>query len=427
MKYASLPRSKNQVNNLRPLRLGKDQKDKFFKFRRAKNIIKGLIPLVLVTCILISLAIFLITLSGTGSYVNYIFSGTSLHSSAGRVNVLLLGIAGGAHDGASLTDTIMIASYSLKTNQVYLFSIPRDLWLPAMRSKANAVYQIGLSQDSGLGLAKTVFGNVLGIPIHYGLRVDFRGFVQAIDAIDGVEVIVEKSFDDYLYPITGKENDLCGNAEEEKDFSEEEAAKLNIDPGKRKVLITPEGQIATDSAQEDKGIKYFSCRYEHVSFSKGKMNMNGSIALAFARSRHGTNGEGSDFARSKRQQKVIEAVRNKLLSIETLVNPQKVTDLTAALGKSIDTDISVKEAIEFYKLSKKLDKTYNFVLDDSPKSGLPDGRKSLFIHPPASDYGGAYILTSQDDDFSIVQDYVRKILEGEITEYEATASARTSN
>ena len=427
MKYASLPRSKNQVNNLRPLRLGKDQKDKFFKFRRAKNIIKGLIPLVLVTGILISLAIFLITLSGTGSYVNYIFSGTSLHSSAGRVNVLLLGIAGGAHDGASLTDTIMIASYSLKTNQVYLFSIPRDLWLPAMRSKANAVYQIGLSQDSGLGLAKTVFGNVLGIPIHYGLRVDFRGFVQAIDAIDGVEVIVEKSFDDYLYPITGKENDLCGNAEEEKDFSEEEAAKLNIDPGKRKVLITPEGQIATDSAQEDKGIKYFSCRYEHVSFSKGKMNMNGSIALAFARSRHGTNGEGSDFARSKRQQKVIEAVRNKLLSIETLVNPQKVTDLTAALGKSIDTDISVKEAIEFYKLSKKLDKTYNFVLDDSPKSGLPDGRKSLFIHPPASDYGGAYILTSQDDDFSIVQDYVRKILEGEITEYEATASARTSN
>ena len=124
---------------------------------------------------------------------------------------------------------------------------------------------------------------------------------------------------------------------------------------------------------------------------------------------------------------MIEAVRNKLLSIETLVNPQKVTDLTAALGKSIDTDISVKEAIEFYKLSKKLDKTYNFVLDDSPKSGLPDGRKSLFIHPPASDYGGAYILTSQDDDFSIVQDYVRKILEGEITEYEATASARTSN
>ena len=63
MKYASLPRSKNQVNNLRPLRLGKDQKDKFFKFRRAKNIIKGLIPLVLVTGILISLAIFLITLS----------------------------------------------------------------------------------------------------------------------------------------------------------------------------------------------------------------------------------------------------------------------------------------------------------------------------------------------------------------------------
>ena len=76
-------------------------------------------------------------------------------------------------------------------------------------------------------------------------------------------------------------------------------------------------------------------------------------------------------------------------------------------------------------MSKKLDKTYNFVLDDSPKSGLPDGRKSLLVHPLASDYGGAYVLVSQDDDFSIVQEYVRKILGGEITEYDATASARS--
>ena len=74
----------------------------------------------------------------------------------------------------------MVASYNLKTNQIYLFSIPRDLWLPALKSKANAVYQIGLSEKEGLELSKTVFGNVLGLPIHYAVRVDFRGFVQAI-------------------------------------------------------------------------------------------------------------------------------------------------------------------------------------------------------------------------------------------------------
>lgn len=405
-------------HGLRPLNLSKRGKAKIFK---------KLIPAILTISILTLLVIFLTTLSGTSAVVNYIFSGISLNSSGGRINILLLGIAGGTHDGVNLTDTIMVASYNLKTNQVYLISIPRDLWLPALRSKANAVYQIGLSQGNGLGLTKTVVGNILGIPIHYGLRVDFRGFVQVIDAIDGIDVLVERSFDDYQYPIQGQENDLCGYEEKEMDFSEEEAKKLNIDPGKRKILISPEGDIATDSAEEGKGVKYFSCRYEHVGFERGKMHMNGAVALTFTRSRHGTNGEGSDFRRSKRQQKVLEAVRNKILSLETLANPQKVADLLKALGKSIDTDIAIKDTVEFYKLSKKLDKVFNFVLDDSPKVGLPDGRSVLLIHPPVSDYGGAYVLVSQDDDFSYIQGYVRKILEGEISENEATGSARSGN
>ncbi len=395
------------------LKLGKSEKDNLSKVRKVRRIIKKLVPFVLVITILSALAIFLTTLSGSTSVINYIFSGNNLKSTNSRVNILLLGIAGGAHDGRDLTDTIMVVSYNLKTNQVYLFSIPRDLWLPALKSKANAVYEIGLSQNNGLGLAKVVMGNVLGLPIHYSLRIDFRGFVQAIDAIGGVDVLIEKPFDDYLYPIQGKENDMCGNEEKEMDFSEEEAKKLNIDPGKKKVLILPNGQIATDSASEDKGIRYYSCRYEHISFEKGDMKMGGAVALAFVRSRHGTNDEGSDFARSKRQQKVIEGVRNKILSVETLIDPQKISDLIKVLGKSIDTDISIKEAAEFYKLSKNLDKTHSFVLDDS-----------LLVHPPAQDYGGAYVLISQDDDFSIVQDYVRKVLTGEITEYEATAAAR---
>ena len=415
------------MEQLRPLRLGKGEKDNPFKVRRVRRTLKRLLPLVVVIGILMSLALFLTTLSGTSSYVTSIISGVFLKSTDGRINVLLLGTAGSAHEGPNLTDTIMVASYNLKSSEVYLFSIPRDLWLPSLRSKANAVYEIGLSQNNGLGLSKTVMGNILGLPIHYGLRVDFRGFVQAIDAIDGIDVVVEKSFDDYLYPIQGKEDDLCGNSEKEMDFSEEEAKKLNIDPGKRKILISPEGQIATDAAEEDKGIKYFSCRYEHISFDKGKTKMSGAVALAFVRSRHGTNGEGSDFARSKRQQKVIEAARDKLLSLETLSNPQKVTDLVKTLGKSIDTDISIKDALEFYKLSRKVGKIHSFVLDASPKSDLPNGRTSLLINPPRDEYGGAYVLISQDDDFSIIQGYVKKILEGIVTEYEATGAARTSN
>lgn len=391
-------------HGLRPLRLNKIGKAKIFK---------KLIPVILTIGILILLVIFLTTLSGTNSVVNYIFSGTTLKSTNGFVNVLLLGMAGGKHDGATLTDTITIVSYNLKSSKVYLISIPRDLWLPALRVKANAVYQL-----DNLSFAKTIMGNVVGLPIHYGLRVDFSGFVRAIDILGDIEVMIERSFDDYNYPIEGKENDLCGYEEKEMDFSEEEAKKLNIEPGKRKVFVSPEGNIATDSAEENKGAKYFSCRYEHISFEKGLMRMNGAIALKFVRSRHGTNGEGSDFARSSRQQKVIDAIRKKLLSFETLTEPQKISDLVGTLDKSIDTDISAKDAVELFKLSRKLENSQSFVLDD---------RKSLLVRPNASDYGGAFVLISQDDDFSIIHDYVRKILSGEITEYEATASARPGN
>lgn len=397
------------------------------KARRVKNIFKKIIPFAIIIGVLSALAIFLATLSGSTTVVRFNPFVNPLKSTDDKVNVLFLGIAGGTHDGAFLTDTIMIASYNLKTNKVYLFSVPRDLWLPELRSKANAVYQIGLSQNNGLGLAKTVMGNILGLPIHYGLRVDFRGFAQAIDALGGIEVDVARSFDDYNYPIAGEENNLCGFEEKEMDFSEEEAKKLNIEPGKKKVFIDTSGKIATDAAEEDKGAKYFSCRYEHISFEKGKMKMSGAVALKYVRSRHGTNGEGSDFARSARQEKALEAVRKKVLSAETLLNLEKISELIKTLGKSIDTDISTKDGFEFYKLSKRLEGTSTFTLDDSLKTGLlAEGRNQLLIHPPARDYGGAYVLISQDDDFSIIHEYVKKILSGTITEYEATTSARTS-
>lgn len=417
------------MEQLRPLRLGKKEKGNAFKTKKARQTIKKLLPLLIVVGILISFAFVLTAWSGTNTYtyVTSIISGTSLKNTDNRVNILLLGIAGGTHDGPNLTDTIMVASYNIKTSQVYLFSIPRDLWLPSLKNKANAVYGIGLSQGNGLGLAKTVMGNILGLPIHYALRMDFNGFIQAIDTLGGVDITVDKTFDDYNYPIEGKENDLCGYTEKEIDVSPDQAKQLNLDTGKQKVFVAPDGSIATDSAKEDLGAKYFTCRYEHLHFDKGLTHLDGVTALKFVRSRHGTNGEASDFARSKRQEKVIEAVRTKMLSFETLTNPGRISDLLKTFSRSIDTDISVKNTIEFYKLFHQINKTSTFVLDDSFRLGLPSGRTSLLVNPPRSDYGGAYVLISQDDDFSIIQGYVKKLLTGEITDYEATASSRISN
>ncbi len=343
-------------------------------------------------------------------------SGPNIKNTDDKVNILLLGNAGANHDGPYLTDSIIVASYNLKTNKALLISIPRDLWLDEEGVKINAIYERGLRDDTGLELAKKRIGEVVGLPIHYGIRLDFSGFAEAIDLVEGVDVEIPKAFDDYNYPIPGKEDELCDYKEEERELNEEQIKALNLPtpapaglwysgkdpvvPGKRKVLIDPQGQIATDPAK----IK-FNCRYEHIHFDLGKITMDGETALKFVRSRMGTNGEGSDFARSRRQQLVLQGFREKALSLETLVNPIKVTGLITTLGNSVETDIPLDDYAEFYGLAKKQEGVQNLVLGD-----LGDG-KSILITPPPGDYGGAFVLIPEKNDFTKVKELIKNKLD----------------
>lgn len=334
--------------------------------------------------------------------IKAVFSGSTLRSDDDRVNILLLGNAGGDHDGPYLTDSIIVASYHLKSKKATLISIPRDMWLGDLRAKVNTAYEIGEKRDKGEGLefAKDEIDNVLGIPIHYGVRIDFRGFAKAIDLLGGIDVEVPKTFDDYNYPIAGKEDDLCGLQEKEVELSEEEAKKLSLKTGKQKVLIDDSGKIATEAAS-------FKCRYERIHFDQGISHMDGKTALKFVRSRMGTNGEGSDFARSRRQQAVIQAFKDKALSAETIFSVNKIGGLLETFGESVETDIRAENYLELYKMSKEVKSIRSVVLGD-----LGEG-KSLFINPPPSQYG-SWVLVPQEEDWGLVADYVRKVLQEEI-------------
>lgn len=357
--------------------------------------------------------------SGTSSvevfdFMNPLKKEETIKSTDDRINILLLGNAGGVHDGPYLTDSIIVASYNLKTSDITLFSIPRDLWVDSLKIKVNAVYERGIKTNDALKLAEDKIDDILGIPIHYGIRLDFSGFARAIDLVEGIDVNVEKTFDDYKYPIAGKEDDLCGLAEQEIELSEDAISALNIPspspsgmwysssepikPGKQKVLVDPQGKIATDSA-------IFNCRFERLSFKTGLAHMDGETALKFVRSRMGTNGEGSDFARSKRQQLVLQSFREKSLSLQTLANPVKVTGLIATFGESIETDIPVKFYLDFYNLAKKIDKVESVVLGDLGKD------KSILITPPPKDYGGAFVLVPPNNDYQVIAKFVKEKLQ----------------
>ncbi len=216
------------------------------------------------------------------------------------VNVLLLGYGGDGHSGAYLTDSMVVVHLDFQTGKATLISIPRDLWVEVPTGgtsgsdwKINAAYELGLDQsdypnklpqftgaDGGGNMAKYVVSQVTGLPIDYFVAVDFTGFEDVINTLGGIDVDVANTFTDYDYPTSD---------------------------------ATADGTACTGDDQAT------DCRYMVVHFDAGEQHMDGATALEYARSRHSLdNGEGSDFARSARQQKVLVAVEQKAESLGIL-------------------------------------------------------------------------------------------------------------
>ncbi len=353
-----------------------------------------------------------------------------LKQSNGRVNVLLLGTGGEGHDGPDLTDTIMVASVDVKTGDVALFSIPRDVWSNITQSKVNAIYALAREKgNDGLQPTMDAFSNYTGLPIAYAVRLDFAGFEKAIDIVGGITVTVDNTFDDYQYPILDKEHDTCGFVEK----SEPITVTIAVSPmptvaasPKPSGSPHPTASAATTTAtrmhtvyvnaatgktinEEDVTDQNnpYACRYEHIHFDKGIVKMDGVTALKFVRSRHGTNGEGSDFARSKRQQAVISAFRNALISKETLFDIPKITALVQTFGQSIDTNITENEYGDFYQLYRR---TKNATLKSVALTDGSDGGEAVFVHPDSGNYGGQWVLVPKGNDWSTVQAAIARLL-----------------
>lgn len=222
-----------------------------------------------------------------------------------RINTLLLGMGGVGHDGAFLTDTIILISLKPSTNKIALLSIPRDLLteIPGYGfRRINEANAMGELQTPGQGaeLAKKVMEQVTGLPIHYTVRVDFEGFIKVIDELGGVDVYVDKTFTDYKFPAP-------------------------------------------------------NYKYQTISFEKGWKKMDGQTALDYARSRHGDNGEGNDFARGRRQQKILAALKEKAFSFSTFFNLGRLQNIFENLNAHLQADLELWEISRFYKMAKNLD------------------------------------------------------------------------
>lgn len=283
-----------------------------------------------------------------------------IKSFEGRTNILILGKGGKGHEAPDLTDTMILASVSNKSDPTVFVSLPRDIWIPDLRAKINSAYYWGKQKGGGLILAKSTVEEIVGIPVQYGIVVDFSGFKGVIDNIGGVDVDVERSFVDEKYPIPGYESDQCN------------------------------------------GDKEFHCRYETIRFEKGIQHMDGETALKFVRSRNAGGDEGTDLARAARQQKVIRAIRDKVLKPKTLLSVKRIKTLLKTVTESIETDLDLSNiAILARHFLKSKEKINSYVLP-----------QDFLINPPISGkFDNQYVFIPQKGDWSDLHGWINCIIE----------------
>jgi len=285
-------------------------------------------------------------------------NGVTLTSTGGRTNILLLGIGGGDHEGADLTDTMMVISLSSKERIAAFISIPRDIWSDTLKDRVNSAYHYGEAKKEGGGLllAKVISEDVVGIPIHYTLLVDFSGFKEIIDLVGGIDVAVTKAFTDNDYPIAGKEKETCPG-----------------DPTNR-------------------------CVYETVHFDAGIQRMDGESALKYVRSRNAEGDEGSDFARSRRQQEVMVALKDTLVHPARWFSLSLMSTLLSVLDLATETDMNLGELATVAKRIANV--------DDSRIQKISFDER---LYTPPSYMYGRYVLVPEKD-----WDTIHTFIEGQL-------------
>jgi polyisoprenyl-teichoic acid--peptidoglycan teichoic acid transferase len=313
----------------------------------------------------------------------------------GRINVLLLGMRGAdLPGGGELADSIILASIRPKDNKVSMISIPRDLYITVPgtqdKQKINYVYYAGEKKGEGQGLQdmKQIVGEVTGLPIQYAASIDFAGFKQLVDAIGGIDITLDKPFEE---PVQFNLPQVCdsnvytvptGEYQKKTDKYFSKASQTY------KTRITASYPLCTNGNPECGG---------DFKLPAGKQTLNGNQALCFARARYTT----SDFERAKRQQMIIQLAKDRMFSVGTLADFSKINGILNALGNNVKTDMQLWEMQKFYDLYKQMPNVavYQRVLENS--------EEGLLYYPGESAAG--YILLPQGDNYAKIQEMATNI------------------
>jgi polyisoprenyl-teichoic acid--peptidoglycan teichoic acid transferase len=248
-----------------------------------------------------------------------------------RITILMLGIDQRCDEtGPNHTDSMMLLTIDPVGLSAGILSLPRDMWVSIPNVGVDRINQANYFGEAynypggGPALAMETVESLLGVKIDYYAAVNFDAFVQIVDEIGGIDLIVPEAIDDPTYP------DRCYG-------------------------------------------------YEPFSIAAGEQHLDGGMALKYARTRATF---GGDVDRAGRQQAVVLAVRDRILRLEML--PQLVRGgpaIWGALQGNVRTNLTLEEALQLALLVQDIPrssiKTAVINFDYVYPETTPDGRQVL--------------------------------------------------
>ncbi|MFC1756470.1 LCP family protein [Patescibacteria group bacterium] len=390
--------------DISPIGDNKSEKVKFYKKKWFKFVLPIFLILLISGCtVLFKTGYVLDKISTSGGLFESItkslpFADSELKGQKeGRINIALLGMRGeGVEGGSLLADTIMVVSIKPEGNKASIISVPRDFYvtIPGTNSqqKINAVYHYGEQKGNGKGLEdmKKILSEISGQEIHYAMSINFKGFSDLVDSLGGVEIHLDEEF---MEPVQfmGLEKRCDGVT-----------------------FVIPSGNVEEKPPVRRKnGTYYANSRTYPLCFPEnptecggvfklpaGDVTLDGNKALCYVRSRATT----SDFDRARRQQQVIQEIKNKALSIGTLTDFGKVNSMLDSLGNNVRTDMKAWEMKLFFEFYQ------NITDPELAQKVLENSEEGLLYVPENTSPEQGYILLPRGDNYDRIKELFTNII-----------------
>lgn len=259
------------------------------------------------------------------------------------------------------TDTIIFANFDFVGNKLNLIPLPRDLWSYSLNKKINQIFPLSEQQADKYGFIQKNFSEITGQKVDKTVILTTANLSRLIQIINGVDVYLEKGFEDDKYP--------------NPDYIKNPSPKTPI--------------------------------YTTIKFPAGWNHLDENNITQFVRSRKSAETAaqgGTDIGRIQRQEVLFDAIFKKISSAD-LISYSRLINLYNFWRYDLQTNLSDSDLVSILLIKKR--DILNLKIN---KSNIPTGEnpKSDIIYHPQKFINSQWVFIPQDKEYQSLHQFISK-------------------